>query len=660
MSDEASGPALPGEQCRVPPRESWSDLEKWVWHEIGSGRIADINAHLGKTADPRKPDDWGPERRLSTAFLEVMLLHDPWRSTIPRRGVRIVGAWFDETVDLVEAEIAHELRLSRSRFTSEFYLVRLQMQSLLSLYGSVITGTLNMDSAIVGGGMHMGNGAQFADVRLRGARIENQLNLVGAKVTGRLNMNSASIAGALLMREGAECERAEFGEVDLRGARIQGPLELVGAKVTGGLNINSSSIGGPLLMSKGAEFTEVDLRGARIEGSLNLVGAKVTGPLAMDGVRIAAALLMEGAEFTQVILRGARINGHLSLIGAKVTRTLDMNAVNIHGALLMRERAEFAEVDLRGARIEGQLSLIDAKVPGRLDTDSVSIGGSLLMREGQFLQPINLVFGTVGGSLDLRGATLAGLYLAGARIESLHLASGSRRPTWATGARLVLGNARVGAVQDEPDAWPQDLELDGFTYARFGGLGSDAGRGIGSRSSEWFQKWLERHAPYTPQPYQHCARVLREMGHPEMANDVAYAGRERERGEFWRRSKWRWFGLWLLKWTIGYGYGLRYFRSLWWALFFVVVGTLVLLGCGAPRAIAVPITWATAGGMKIFSYLAALAFYSFDLLLPIIQLYEPHYQVLLDGVAKYYFAFHKLMGYVLASFLIAGLAGLTK
>jgi hypothetical protein len=93
----------------------------------------------------------------------------------------------------------------------------------------------------------------------------------------------------------------------------------------------------------------------------------------------------------------------------------------------------------------------------------------------------------------------------------------------------------------------------------------------------------------------------------------------------------------------------------------VVVGTLVSLRFGVPRKLAWPIAWATAGGKEKFSRLAALAFYSFDLLLPIIQLYEPHYKIALDGVAKYYFAFHKLMGYVLASFPDrAGLAGLTK
>ena len=52
--------------------------------------------------------------------------------------------------------------------------------------------------------------------------------------------------------------------------------------------------------------------------------------------------------------------------------------------------------------------------------------------------------------------------------------------------------------------------------------------------------------------------------------------------------------------------------------------------------------------------------YSFDMLLPIIRLRESHYQVDLKTWARYYFYFHKIMGYVLASFLISGLAGLTK
>jgi hypothetical protein len=52
--------------------------------------------------------------------------------------------------------------------------------------------------------------------------------------------------------------------------------------------------------------------------------------------------------------------------------------------------------------------------------------------------------------------------------------------------------------------------------------------------------------------------------------------------------------------------------------------------------------------------------YSLDQLLPIIQLSKHYDDIPLRAGAKYYFYFHMIMGYVLASFLIAGLAGLTK
>ena len=52
--------------------------------------------------------------------------------------------------------------------------------------------------------------------------------------------------------------------------------------------------------------------------------------------------------------------------------------------------------------------------------------------------------------------------------------------------------------------------------------------------------------------------------------------------------------------------------------------------------------------------------YSLDQLLPIINLSKHHDDIRLGLGARYYFYFHMITGYVLASFLIAGLAGLTK
>jgi len=97
----------------------------------------------------------------------------------------------------------------------------------------------------------------------------------------------------------------------------------------------------------------------------------------------------------------------------------------------------------------------------------------------------------------------------------------------------------------------------------------------------------------------------------------------------------------LLKWTIGYGLGGRYFRCLWWVAGFTTLGVGVLLLAGSGMS----------PGEKII--------YSFQKLLPFAAL-EKFDSVGLGEPAKWYFYAQRLVGYVLAAFLAAGLAGLTQ
>jgi hypothetical protein len=155
------------------------------------------------------------------------------------------------------------------------------------------------------------------------------------------------------------------------------------------------------------------------------------------------------------------------------------------------------------------------------------------------------------------------------------------------------------------------------------------------------------------------------MGHPEMADDVLYAGRERERKGLWQeagsfRQYGRAFGLWLLKSTVGYGYGYRYFRSLWWVAVLVSIGALWLGVTDEYVKVPEVIPWSVASWQSAFYNALDLLAYSLDLLLPIVSLDDRFEKVNIDNPVRYWFYFEKIMGYVLASFLIAGLAGLTK
>ncbi len=101
----------------------------------------------------------------------------------------------------------------------------------------------------------------------------------------------------------------------------------------------------------------------------------------------------------------------------------------------------------------------------------------------------------------------------------------------------------------------------------------------------------------------------------------------------------------MLRMTIGYGYGWRYFWALGWVAFFTLLGTGIL-------------RWEN----ERLNDSKKLGFwYSFDMLLPIIRLRERHYKVDLSNKwVRSYFYVHKLIGYVLVFFVIAGLAGLTE
>ncbi len=648
------GMALPGEEYRVPSLPKWTEPEKWAWTQICEGKEANFNKRLKEELDPGNPDHddrWSDDRILnrilSSHFLETILLHDPFRSAIPLRGVRISGACFPDNINLIDASIERLIMVHKSYFKSQVDMFRLRTPALISLEGSKFGNGLNMDSSSVGVHLFMRD-AIFNKVDLRGAKIGGQLSMVGSTFKGKLIMGSASVGISLPMRG------AKFSEVDLRGAKIDDQLTMSGSTFKGKLIMGSISVGSSLIMRK-AQFREVDLRTAKIGDQLTMSGSTFKGKLIMGSISVGSSLIMRKAQFREVDLRTAKIGDQISMDGSTFKDKLIMGSASVGGDLLMRAK-EFGEVVLRGAEIGDQLNTDGATFKGKLDMNSASVGGSLFMRRVNFDTPANLTFFSVGSNLDVRGASLRGLDLTGSRIEGeLRLGSFNRDIEWKgykdesgnrQAPKLILRNTSVGTLQDTEDTWPDYLEreFEGFTYDRLGGFGASEHDRLDERGSSWFVEWLAKDRSYSPQPYRHLADVLRATGHEDMAGDILFAGREHERRETdWWPPKWLW--LWILKLFIGYGYGLRYFYALYWIAGLTVFGTIFL--CCAKES--------DRDGTKLGFW------YSLDMLLPIIHLREQHYtHVDLKTRVKYYFYLHKIMGYVLISFVLAGLSGLVE
>jgi hypothetical protein len=453
----------------------------------------------------------------------------------------------------------------------------------------------------------------------------------------------------------------ELAQVMLNDAHIVGQVAFVGSKVTGLLDM-AGLRADKFVFLREAEFADVELISARFGGQLELTKSKVTGKLNMAQLHVAAALLMSEGEFAEVVLRSVSVGGQLDLTGSKVTGKLDMIALNVGAALYMSE-AKFAEVDVSSARVGGLLSLLNSKVTDTLTMDTVRIDESLFLGRGsEYHGAIYIAFGKVGGNLDLAGGIFHDIVdLTGAQVTGeLRLASSKDDlPRWLDQSALILRSARADAIQDLKDAWPPKnrLELTGFTYRSLGGVFTPERDSIGGRRVEWFQEWLGRQKEYTAAPYEHLATVLRSHGRAQDAQEILYASREGERADTIRRaweelslgsflesigSFFQYAWLTILKCLIGYGYHIE--RTLIWVVVFIFAGFAVLQISGQGRKNGMPV------GIT----------YSFDMLLPIIELRKKHYDIDLEGWPRYYFYVHKIMGYVLASFLIAGIAGLTK
>jgi len=338
--------------------------------------------------------------------------------------------------------------------------------------------------------------------------------------------------------------------------------------------------------------------------------------------------------------------------GSKFKGNLHMNGIDVKGSIELADDALFEEVVLLGAKIGGQLSMIGSKFNGKLDMDSIEVKSHLFMDGAEVITtiPVRLIFADIGGSLHLSGSNLNSLDLTGTHVgQELNL--GSEPPflvNWNPESKLTLRNTVVGGLVDHPEAWPDEIDLNGFKYDQLGGgLVVNSISDMESRNVTWRKKWLKGES-YSPQPYEQLASVLAKEGHESKARDILYYGKKHEQSEAKGIDK-----LFLSLSYIFIGYGYRVFYAAFWALGIIIFGMSILYitKSGPPKRTGVGFR------DRLFNHLD-IFFYSLDMLLPIIKLNEDHKDIPLPDGVRYYFYIHHMMGYVLGFFLIAGLSGL--
>ena len=465
---------------------------------------------------------------------------------------------------------------------------------------------------------------RFGEVSLVAARLASELNMGGASIFGKLKMDGISIALDLFMNG------VTFGEIQMIGAQINGQLHICNrSQINGALNMAEISVASSLFIAEGTEAGEIKLNGAQIGGSVNLSRIIVKGP----------------SQFNSAVIKRNLVLSEVVLLGS-----LTMNGLSIGGSLSLLGSHAFEDVQMLTSAVGNSLVVDNIQVAKDFNVRSTSIAQDVLLKSGIFKGEVRLLSCSIQGNFVCTCTDLCCLDLGSTSIQrELRLGDVNAAITWTKDSFLNLRNTKAGALEDGgTTSWPTCLELDGFAYAGLGGgaVSGNGTAGIAKRKAEEFTDWLNSYTCYSSQPYNYLAEILNKMGRSEVANQVLVESKNQERKLAWKHKLYlKWFGMSLLQWTIGYGYGFRYFYSLIWVLALTLLGVWI-------------IGTVDMGEMQD-ACLADRIGFSLDLLLPVIELNDK-YKIDFDGWQQIYFYIHKVMGFVLSSFVLAGLSGITK
>ncbi|HEY2889179.1 MAG TPA: hypothetical protein VGJ31_01060, partial [Dongiaceae bacterium] len=495
----------------------------------------------------------------------------------------------------------------------------------------------DLDGAKFGANLKFNDGAEVAYLSLVRATIAGSADFNTITVSRGFNLERLNVAHNLSIKA------SHLPGVNLLGANVAGDLTLRESEIKGWAWLENIQVGSDLFLQL-SKLEKIDLPGSSIAGNLLMTGAVVNGPLNMNSIKVGGDLLLDGkATFKAVTLADADIGSNMRFDGSHVAGALAMPAAHIGHLLALGRQARFDDaVSLPFAKVDGGMVLSQSQFAKGVDLDGITIGQSLSITEdASILGPLSMTFAHIGANLDLTAGRFNSVDLTGSTIAAeIRLASkGYADISWGKDARLTLRNVNAKALQDLPQAWPTELDLEGFTYQQLGGY-REAGNAneVTARESAAFIDWLAKQPQYSPQPYRTLSDVLKAAGYADKAKEVLYAGNLRE----WHNSTgiaWLWQAM---RWAI-IGFGLYPQRAGLWILALVPLGAVIFGFDPAVR-------------LRQMRFVDRLI-YSLDTLLPFVTLRSEHNSFDLQSWPKYYSYLHKVMGYVLIAFLLAALTG---
>jgi hypothetical protein len=628
-----------------------SDAEQLLLKAFPVGAWADLRTGDPRSDEPADGAGWGPERTIRAGVIASLLLGEtallgeaaPGQGKVPAarlRGARVAGrldlmgatvthalvceqCYFDEAPRFVEAT-TRTIRLAGD-WLPGFNAARMRLEGIFSLHRTAVDGALILDRAKISG-----------EANLRAAAIEP-----GADGTA-LAADGLTVDGDLDI-----ADMTSRGLVILQGARITGSVYAAGARIirpgSDALNADHAVIGGTFAGDRMAVEGKTSLRNARIGGGVEFAGARLSRPggiaLCLDRAVVAdvdaAGLVVTGGKVTAA---GAQVAGRLNLREAELRNGPGTSALVADGSvigtdIILTQAKVSGEVEARAIRVGGRVHLQQGVFDNgsgtaiRLTRADVSV--DVLCDHLTVTGKVRMAGTRVGGSLYLWKARLrnpAGKALDAPQLQATEIVLKPAEPVQGS---VCLSNARTGVLIDDPELWPDRMDLDGFTYESLDPL-------LPARER---LRWLARDSRVPqPQIYEHLAAYYARIGQPVEARRVLYAKERHQRPARGRLAR-----AWGVVQDITVGYGYRPWRAVLWFAALLAIGTAIY-AVSPPAAL-------TPASAPHFSPAA----YTLDLLLPVVNLGQK-YAFNPDGLEQWFSYILIAAGWILATTITAGVA----
>ncbi|GAA3455764.1 hypothetical protein [Dactylosporangium matsuzakiense] len=417
---------------------------------------------------------------------------------------------------------------------------------------------------------------------------------------GGAPVRAAVIAELLLA--GPPARPGRTARVDLAGARITGRLDLTGARFDAPLRLRRCTFDEPLVLDH-AEIGSVNLDECELP-SIDAESLRVRRWFGLRHARVAA-----GAWLHHIV-----VGGGLDLSGTTFGAEVDVQRAVVDGDAKLGHGTVYpAGVRIDGARIAGDLNIANATARAAapdataIRASGAVVGGGIWLH-GTVAEGLVMLIGVrAEGAITLQGTVLraaegSALLLIEARTAMLTL-----RPAPDSVGAIVLRDAHVGRLVDDPATWPPacTVELAGLTYDRISRRSDDTTAWTARERLAWMARF---DAAFTPGPYDQLAAALRRDGREGEARQVLRV-RERRRHRAMGRLGASWGAVQDA--TIGFGY--RPARALLWLI-------AVLAGGSTWFALHGPLAPVKPGESPTWDPLL----YTLDLLVPLVDLGHEH------------------------------------